>query len=111
MCKKEEPKATAEEPREPETSAETHESSEVVEGMHETSKNDEAGNSIPAKEDDDAPQPTLVERLWSFYVSNEFLILVVIAILLARAYPPLGADYLQPKITATWIAVVFIFGE
>jgi sodium/bile acid cotransporter 7 len=29
--------------------------------------------------------------------------------LLARAYPPLGAVYLAPEITATWIAVIFIF--
>lgn len=51
----------------------------------------------------------IMQCLWQFYWANEFLILVVSAILLARAYPPLGADYLQPRITATWIAVVFIF--
>ena len=44
-----------------------------------------------------------------FYWENEFLILVILAICLAYAYPPLGATYLAPKITATWIAVVFIF--
>jgi sodium/bile acid cotransporter 7 len=48
-------------------------------------------------------------RLMAFYWTNEFLILIVVAILLARAYPPLGADYLQPDITATWLAVCFIF--
>lgn len=45
----------------------------------------------------------------AIYWEHEFLILVVLAILLALAYPPLGAVYLAPKITATWIAVVFIF--
>jgi sodium/bile acid cotransporter 7 len=44
-----------------------------------------------------------------FYQNNDFIVQVVVAILLARAYPPLGAEYLQPKITSTWIAVVFIF--
>jgi sodium/bile acid cotransporter 7 len=48
-------------------------------------------------------------RLSDFYWTNEFLILVVVAIALAKAYPPLGADYLQPDITATWLAVCFIF--
>ena len=52
-------------------------------------------------------------RMWKnwcrFYATNSFLILVLCAILLALAYPPLGAVYLAPQITATWIAVVFIF--
>jgi solute carrier family 10 (sodium/bile acid cotransporter), member 7 len=43
------------------------------------------------------------------YWEQEFLILVVLAILLAMAYPPLGAKYVQPDITASWIAVIFIF--
>jgi hypothetical protein len=55
-------------------------------------------------------KPSLWQRAVAFYTANSFLILVVIAILLAFAYPPLGADYLQPQITATWIAVMFIFG-
>jgi len=56
-------------------------------------------------------EPTLTtSQKWSkFYWQNSFLILVVLAILLALAYPPLGADYLQPQVTATWIAVIFIF--
>jgi sodium/bile acid cotransporter 7 len=47
--------------------------------------------------------------LCNFYAKNSFLVLLLLAILLAYAYPPLGADYLQPKITATWIAVIIIF--
>ncbi|GKY93560.1 hypothetical protein MPSEU_000323400 [Mayamaea pseudoterrestris] len=49
------------------------------------------------------------KRVVSFYWTYEFLILAVIAILLARAYPPLGAIYLAPQITSTWIAVFIIF--
>jgi solute carrier family 10 (sodium/bile acid cotransporter), member 7 len=44
-----------------------------------------------------------------FYWEQEFIILIVLAILLAYAYPPLGATYLAPQITATWIAVIYIF--
>ena len=50
------------------------------------------------------------QRCWDFYWENEFVLLVVIVILLAKAYPPLGAQYFYPTITSTWIAVVFIFG-
>ena len=35
----------------------------------------------------------------AFYHANEFPFLVLLAIGLAKAYPPLGADYLQPQIT------------
>jgi hypothetical protein len=41
-------------------------------------------------------------RLIDFYFKYEFLIHIVVVIALARAYPPLGADYLYPEITATW---------
>ena len=44
-----------------------------------------------------------------FYRTNEFLVLIVVAIILARVYPPLGADYVVPHITSTWVAVIFIF--
>lgn len=47
--------------------------------------------------------------LSNFYAKNSFLVLLLAAILLAYAYPKLGADYLAREITATWIAVVIIF--
>lgn len=59
---------------------------------------------------EDELKPTRWQRFVKFYWDYEFLILVVIVIMLARAYPPLGAIYLAPQITATWIAVIFIFG-
>lgn len=55
----------------------------------------------------------LYQRLYhkwlKIYHKNSFLILVSLGILLAYAYPPLGATYVAPHITATWIAVIFIF--
>lgn len=61
---------------------------------------------------DGPPQPCrskLRKRVVAFYFTNEFIILAIVAILLAKAYPPLGAEYLQPQITASWIAVIFLF--
>jgi sodium/bile acid cotransporter 7 len=60
-------------------------------------------------EEQNEPKPTLWNRIVAFYWENEFLIHILIAILLARAYPPIGATYLAPDITATWLVVIFIF--
>jgi len=51
----------------------------------------------------------LYHKWLKFYHKNSFLVLVTFAILLAYAYPPLGAVYVAPQITAKWIAVIFIF--
>jgi len=70
--------------------------------------------NIDALSDDsaeDAPPPTLKERLIKLWWEYEFLFLVIVAIGLARAYPPLGAEFVAPDITATWIAVMLIFGK
>jgi hypothetical protein len=55
------------------------------------------------------PKPVILRRLVDFYVENQFLIHILGGIALARVYPPFG-DYLFPEITATWIAVMIIFG-
>ena len=47
-----------------------------------------------------------VENLWN---THSFLMMVVIAIIAASIYPPLGAEYVYPEYTATWIAVIIIF--
>lgn len=47
--------------------------------------------------------------LVDFYDTNHFLIKAILAIIFAKLYPPLGAEYLQPQITAQWMAVMFIF--
>jgi hypothetical protein len=46
-----------------------------------------------------------------FYRTHEFLILVAIAIILAKTYPEGGAIYLAPSITSSWIAVMITFRE
>jgi len=47
--------------------------------------------------------------IYASYTKNSFLVLILTSILVAYAYPPLGAKYLAPEITATWIAVIIIF--
>lgn len=66
-------------------------------------------NAISATKVGDSWSTRIWKKCKKFYAANSFLILVMCAILLALAYPPLGAKYLAPQITATWIAVVFIF--
>ena len=79
--------------------------------------NNKDENNVEGNSNDDGNkkvEPTCLhlffQRCWDFYWENEFVLLVVIVILLAKAYPPLGAQYFYPTITSTWIAVVFIFG-
>ena len=65
--------------------------------------------------DEDEIDLTLCEVLSKFLIStyrkNEVFILVIAAILLAKAYPPIGAYYVCKEWTASYIAVMFIFGE
>jgi hypothetical protein len=58
---------------------------------------------------EEPPRKPWWRKLLDFYHEYDVLILLVTVILLAYAYPPLGADYLEPQITATWIAVMYIF--
>ena len=67
------------------------------------------GSHPPPEDEEESSPPTCWERILKFYQDNEFLVQIVVVILLARAYPPLGAKYFYPDITATWIAVCFIF--
>lgn len=66
-----------------------------------------------ATEETGAEDVTLCHQFWldvlAFYNANSFPVKAVLAILLASAYPRLGAEYVHPQITATWIAVLFIF--
>ena len=48
----------------------------------------------------------IVANLWN---THSFLMMVIIAIIAASIYPPLGATYVYPEYTATWIAVLIIF--
>ena len=87
----------------PEEGFETVIDTEMVE------KKDEEVIETTAEEEESAEKSTLCQRLVDFYWANEFLILVGLSIALAKAYPPLGATYLVPEITANWIAVCLIF--
>ncbi len=77
-------------------------------------------SSSPPTDDDDtdvAPsspssssrRTRFVDKICSIYDKNSFLILVILAILLSYAYPPLGATYLFPDVTSDWLAVILIF--
>ena len=84
--------------------------------QHSGTAGNEENNATPNETSETEQEPiSFYKRVWKkwckFYNTNSFLILVICAILLAYAYPPLGAVYLAPQITATWIAVMFIFSE
>mmetsp|Transcript_10403 Transcript_10403/g.15888 ORF Transcript_10403/g.15888 Transcript_10403/m.15888 type:complete len:418 (+) Transcript_10403:133-1386(+) len=49
------------------------------------------------------------KKLLELYETYEFLLLITLAIAAAKIYPPLGAIYVVPDITADWIGVMFIF--
>lgn len=95
--------------------------------MQPVDEKDASGNSVPTEQKQDVKEEVRQEEgekeeeekksrlqcflhsIFAYYVTNQFPIHIMLAILLARAYPPLGAEYLQPDITATWIAVCIIF--
>mmetsp|Transcript_9937 Transcript_9937/g.19819 ORF Transcript_9937/g.19819 Transcript_9937/m.19819 type:complete len:412 (+) Transcript_9937:361-1596(+) len=53
--------------------------------------------------------PTRSEKVKAFMIANSLLLGILCAIGIAAAYPKLGAVYLAPKITATYICVIYIF--
>jgi sodium/bile acid cotransporter 7 len=48
-------------------------------------------------------------RVLDFYEKFDFPIHVLLAIFIAWMYPPLGAIYVVPYVTANWVAVCYIF--
>lgn len=83
---------------------------EPIDNKNATDMNNNNNNNT---NNDNDPPATCSSRIFKwlndFYTANSFLILALCAILLALAYPPLGAEYLAPQITATWVAVIIIF--
>jgi hypothetical protein len=79
--------------------------------MYRDEKNAADGNDNSTVEVDPSCYRRVRDRVIKGYRDNEFVCLAVIAILLARAYPPLGAEYLVPDITSSWLAVIFIFSK
>ena len=47
-------------------------------------------------------------RACEMYQKNQITILILLAITLAFAYPPLGAKYLQPQLITRWIVVPYV---
>jgi hypothetical protein len=64
------------------------------------------GNDVPTRRQ---KFQTLLRSLRDGYKAHEVLVLLILAILLAKAAPQIGVDYLYPQITSTYIAVMFIF--
>ena len=89
----------------PDSSARAEDKNNETEGESKT----DSGTSTDQQES--TPSFCTKAGIWlsAFYAKNEFPILIVFAILLASVYPPLGAEYVAPQITAKWVAVVFIF--
>jgi predicted Na+-dependent transporter len=70
-----------------------------------TKKNDDQNKEVVATN----TKKSWSQRLCELYQQQEFLLWILAAIGLAKLYPILGANYLQPNITSDWIAVVLIF--
>ena len=89
----------------------TNESSDVGHSINEAESLEQpAGqNGDSAASASETGKVTWFAKLAAFCHTYDFPILVLIAIGLAKAYPPLGAEYLAPEITAKWIAVCIIF--
>jgi solute carrier family 10 (sodium/bile acid cotransporter), member 7 len=49
------------------------------------------------------------QKVWAFVQEQEFLLLVMASVALARLNPTLGPRFLYPQLTATWLAVLLIF--
>lgn len=73
------------------------------------SDNEQASPTSERVETEIYKKPTYLRRAIDFYWKQEFLILVVLAIPIAKAYPELGAVYLKPELTADWLGVSLIF--
>ena len=52
---------------------------------------------------------TFWQRVQTIYFANEFVLLIILAILLAKCNPTIGINYFYPQITAKYVAVIFIF--
>jgi solute carrier family 10 (sodium/bile acid cotransporter), member 7 len=66
--------------------------------------------SVDETETATSPSPPRWKQfIQEFVQTNSFVLKAAVSIGVAKLYPPLGAHYLHPEITATWIAVICIF--
>jgi len=61
------------------------------------------------EEDDRVSRLSCWQRIVEFYQHDSLLIDVAISIFIAWLWPPLGAQYCVPGVTAHWVAVIIIF--
>lgn len=61
------------------------------------------------EEENEATRQSWKELAVQFYKKDSLLIDVLLAIVVAKIYPRLGAEFLYPEITAHWVAVIVIF--
>jgi hypothetical protein len=70
-------------------------------------------NSHEEKVEGSNEKPSKCKNCWNwwcaFYSKYSFIILAAAALILAYAYPPLGAVYVYPQITSSYIALIIIF--
>ena len=52
---------------------------------------------------------TFWQKVQTKYYENEFVLLILLAIILAKCHPTIGIQYFYPQITAKYVAVIFIF--
>ena len=71
--------------------------------------NNNTNEDVDETETDKSCLQLFPQRLLAFYLMYDFPIHLLIGICLARAYPPLGAKYLKPEYTASWVATGIIF--
>jgi cellulose synthase/poly-beta-1,6-N-acetylglucosamine synthase-like glycosyltransferase len=74
----------------------------------------EVSNSSSCQHDSDCNSNmniSIYQRMLQAIQANSLLAMISCAITLSYIYPPLGNEYLQPEITASWLAIIVIFCE
>eukprot|EP00970_Alexandrium_tamarense_P008650 scaffold1652_cov177-Alexandrium_tamarense.AAC.5 len=74
----------------------------------------EVSNSSSCQHDNDCNSNmniSIYQRMLQAIQANSLLAMISCAITLSYIYPPLGNEYLQPEITASWLAIIVIFCE
>mmetsp|Transcript_28619 Transcript_28619/g.33265 ORF Transcript_28619/g.33265 Transcript_28619/m.33265 type:complete len:419 (+) Transcript_28619:142-1398(+) len=82
---------------------------DTISPIQSSSHDEKVAKAADLNDDDTTQHLSWKENLWHFYKNESLLVEVAFAILLAYAYPRLGADFLFPDVTAHWIAVIIIF--
>jgi len=75
--------------------------------VSDVSRDEEEGSPV------NSPKSTGCRSVWgcitAFFNTYSFMVYAAVGIILAYSYPPLGAVYVYPKITSSYVAVITIF--